>query len=100
MLHENGRRGGGILIAVRDTLRASVRENVSFDSELLFVDILFPANRKIGLVFFYRPPSSNINCLLDLQAAPDNVLSSLNSEMVLVGDFKGAVSRNSAILGN
>ena len=44
---QNGRRGGGILIAVRDTLRASVREDVNFDSELLFVDIISPANRKI-----------------------------------------------------
>ena len=29
---QNGRRDGGGLIAVRDTLRASVREDVSFDS--------------------------------------------------------------------
>ena len=85
---QNGRRGGGILIAVRDTLRASVREDVNFDSELLFVDILFPANRKISLGVFYRPPNSSINCLLDLQTALDTVLSSSqNPEMVLVGDF-------------
>ena len=64
-----------------------MREDVSFDSELLFVDILFSANRRISLGVFYWPPNSNINCLLYLQAAPDNVLSSPNSEMVLVGDF-------------
>ena len=75
------------MIAVRDTLRASVREDVSFDSELLFVDMLFSANRKINLGVFYRPPKGNINCLLDLQVALDSVLSSPNSEMVLIGDF-------------
>ena len=65
-----------------------LREDVNFDSELLFVDILFPANRKISLGVFYRPPNSSINCLLDLQTALDTVLSSSqNSEMVLVGDF-------------
>ena len=50
-----------------------MREDVSFDSELLFVDSLFSANRKISLGVFYRPPNmcSNINCLLDLQAALD-----------------------------
>ena len=85
---QNGRRGSGILIAVRDTLRASVREDVSFNSELLYVDIIFPANRKISLGVFYRPPNSSINCLLDLQTALDTVLSSSeNPEMVLVGDF-------------
>ena len=43
---QNGRRGGGtVLIVVRDTLRASVREDVSLDSELLFVDILFYSRR-------------------------------------------------------
>ena len=76
------------MIAVRNTLRVSVREDVSFDSaELLFVDTLFSANRKISLGVFYRPPNGNMNYLLDLQAALDNVLSSVNSEMVLDGDF-------------
>ena len=76
------------MIAVRDKLHASVREDVSFDSELLFVDIIFPANRKISLGAFYRPPNSSINCLLDLQTALDTVLSSSqNPEMVLFGDF-------------
>ena len=84
---QNGRRGIGILIAVRDMLRASVRD-ASFDSELLFDDIIFPANRKICLGVFHRPPNSSINCLLGLQTALDTVLSSLqNPKMVLVGDF-------------
>lgn len=47
---QNGRRGGGILIAVRDTLRASVREDVNFDSELLFVNIISPGRRIEKLV--------------------------------------------------
>ena len=75
------------MIAVRDTLRASVRGGVSFDSAGLFVDILFSASRKIILCVFYRRPNGNMYYLLDLQAAHDNVLSSPNSEMVLVGDF-------------
>ena len=60
---QNGRRVGGILIAICGTLRASVTEDVSFESELLFVDILFSANRKISLGVFFPPSNSNINCL-------------------------------------
>lgn len=36
---------------------------------------------------FYRPPKSDINPLLDLQTALDSVLSTPNSDLLLLGDF-------------
>ena len=43
----NGCRGGGVLIAVRDTFKSSLRDDMLSDSELIFVDISFPNDRKI-----------------------------------------------------
>ena len=83
----NGRKGGGVLIATRDTVKVSQREDLLCDSELLFVDIHVSGNRKVNLGVFYRPPKSDINPLLDLQTALDNVLSTPNSDLLLLGDF-------------
>lgn len=43
----NGRCGGGVLIAVHDTFKFSLRDDMLSDSELIFVDISFPNDRKI-----------------------------------------------------
>ena len=69
----NDRKGGGVLIATRDTVKAFQREDLLCDSELLFLDILVSGNRKVKLGVFYRPPKSDINSLLDLQTALDSV---------------------------
>ena len=82
-----GRKGGGVLIATRDTVKVFQREDLLRDSELLFVDILVSGNRKVNLGVFYRPPKSDINSLLDLQIALDSVLSTPNADLLLLGDF-------------
>ena len=53
-------------------------------SELLFVDLLFPTNRKITLGVFYRPPNNDTKPLEDLQQVLDNLST---SELIMVGDF-------------
>ena len=83
----NGRKGGGVLIATRDTVKVFQREDLLCDSELLFVNILVSGNRKVNLGVFYRPPKSDINPLLDLQTALDSVFSTSNSDLLLLGDF-------------
>ena len=50
----NGRRGGGVLIAVRDTFKSSLRDDMLSDSELIFVDISFPNDRKITVGFLLQ----------------------------------------------
>ena len=54
----NGRRGEGVLIAVRDTFKSSLKDDMLSDSELIFVDISFPNDRKIIVGAFYRPPNA------------------------------------------
>ena len=51
----NGRCGGGVLIAVSDTFKSSLRDDMLSDSELIFVDISFPNDCKITVGAFYRP---------------------------------------------
>ena len=71
-----GRFGGGILIAVRNSMKASPK---------VFVDLLFSNNRNITLgIKFYRPPNNETKPLEDLKQALDNLST---SELILVGDF-------------
>lgn len=79
-----GRFGGGVLIAVRDPIRASPRDDILPDSELIFADILFPSNRNITIGAFYRPPSNDTKPLEHLQEVVNNLST---SELVIVGDF-------------
>ena len=50
----NGRRGGGVLIAVSNTFKSSLRDDMLSDSELIFVDISFPNDRKITVGFLLQ----------------------------------------------
>ena len=65
----NGRHRGDVLIAVRDHIKAIPRESLQSESEFIFVDILFPNNRKITFGVFYRPPNSETKPLEVLQTA-------------------------------
>ena len=42
-----GRFGSGVVIAVRDSIKASPKEDVLCDSELIFMDLRFANNQKI-----------------------------------------------------
>ena len=55
----NGRHGGGVLIAVRDCIPATIRATHQCESELLFIDLLFSHERRITLGVFYRPPGGD-----------------------------------------
>ena len=80
----NGRHGGGVLIAVREPIKAYPIDNQHSDSEFLFIDVIFLNHRKITIGVFYRPPNSSTKPLEDLQI----VLQDLStSELLLLGDF-------------
>ena len=79
-----GRFGGGVLIAVRDSIKASPKEDVVCPSELIFMDLLFANNLKITLDALYRPHNNDTKPLEELQQALDNLLT---PELNLLGDF-------------
>ena len=76
----NGRCGGGVLIAVHDTFKFSLRDDMLSDSELIFVDISFPNDRKITVGAFYRPPNADTKPLLDMQ---DVLQNSTHQDLVI-----------------
>ena len=80
----NGRRGGGVLIAVRDTFKSSLRDDMLSNSELVFVNISSPNDGKIAVGAFYRPPNADTKPLLDMQ---DVLQNSTYQDLVIIGDF-------------
>ena len=85
MRKSNGRHKGGVLIAVRDHIKAIPRESLQTESEFIFVDILFPNNRKITFGVFYRTPNSETKPLEVLQTALQEICP--RNDMITVGDF-------------
>lgn len=63
------------------------REDLQYDLELLFTDILVSGNRKVSLGIFYRLPKRDTNPLLNVHMALNNVVSTRN-DLLLLGDFK------------
>ena len=53
---QGGRFGGGVLIACKRWIKASLGEGLAYESELLFIDISMANNKKITMGVFYRPP--------------------------------------------
>ena len=70
---QNGRQGGGILIATSDFLNVSPRDDLLCDSELLFVDFHSYSRKTLTLGVFYGPPNSTLKPLEDLQSALNNL---------------------------
>ena len=62
-----GRFGGGVLIATKGCIKTSPRDDLAYDPELLFIDVITTNNRKITMGVFYLPPNSNLKVLQDLQ---------------------------------
>ena len=56
---DGARHGGGVLIATKKGMIASVRVFQDLSSELLFVDITTDDNKKLTVGTFYRPPNSD-----------------------------------------
>ena len=54
------------------------------DSEMIFLDIFFPNDRKITVGAFYRPPNADTKPLLDMQ---DVLQNSTCQDLVIIGDF-------------
>ena len=81
---DRNRKGGGVLLAVRDEILPT-RRNCDANTEILWVDILYGKNKSFTFGVFYRPPNNSIEPLVDLSASLDEFNDS--AEIVLVSDF-------------
>ena len=81
---KTARHGGGVLIAVKKSITALIREDLNCKAELLFIDMVLNDSRKLTIGVFYRPPSSDASPLEQLQSC----ITCINtSDVIIVGDF-------------
>ena len=85
---DRNRHGGGILIFVHDSLVSKVVMAGPSNLELLIISVSNHINTcKHHLGLFYRPPSSSLQCLIDLYNCLGSLEPSCFSSFVLIGDF-------------
>ncbi|XP_046859925.1 uncharacterized protein LOC124453203 [Xenia sp. Carnegie-2017] len=80
------RIGGGVLVAVKDTIR-STRHAVlePENTELIVIELIIPNSKSVFLYTFYRPPNSAPDVLLQLNSS---LLSTRESSCCIIfGDF-------------
>ncbi|CAB3993507.1 Hypothetical predicted protein [Paramuricea clavata] len=81
-----GKTGGGVLVAVRDTIRAKRRTDLEGNNvELVVVELFKANNQSIILYTFYRPPSSTLDSIQQLNSSLDNIPESMS--IILIGNF-------------
>ena len=78
------RHGWGVLIAIKNSIPAVIREDLNCKAELLFINVVLNDNTKLTIGAFYQPPNSNAGPQEKLQSCVSNFKS---SELIIVGDF-------------
>jgi hypothetical protein len=80
------RNGGGVLVAVKDTISVERRFDLEYNSiELVIVELSQLNNQSIILYTYYRPPGSPLDDIQQLSSSLANIPES--SYVLLVGDF-------------
>ena len=81
-----GRTGGGVLVAVKDTIRTKRRYDLERNNVEFVVVELFQENMKSILLYtFYRPPNSSLDSIQQLNSSLDDNPES--TCVLLTGDF-------------
>lgn len=81
---DGARHGGGVFIATKKGMIASVREFQDLPSALLFVDITTNDKEKLMFGTFYRPPNSDLKPLEDLRTCVSSITT---TDLLIAGDF-------------
>ena len=87
---KTGKRGGGVLIYIKENLTYKVRNDLSFsnsDNEMLSIEIVHKHKKNTLVTCCYRPPNGNQN-IININL--DKVLNSINFEnkkYFILGDF-------------
>ncbi len=81
---DRNRHGGGVMALVKDSVSATHRADLENSSELIWIEISH-STKTVLLGVFYRPPSSDLAYLTNLQNSllliPDT------QDIILCGDF-------------
>ena len=83
---QTGKRGGGVLLAVKDSVRTEPTDFVSDSLELTSV-VINSSSKRVLVAVCYRPPDSSIDFLHELNRFLKFVAHSQFKNVVLMGDF-------------
>ena len=81
---DRNRRGCGVMLLIKNTIRATRRANLESDCELLWIEI----SHSMGIFLFgvfYRPPVSSSEYVYNLQNTLTRIPDS--QTVILCGDF-------------
>ena len=82
-----GRRGGGVLLAVKSHLTCFRRRDLETDVEMLACLIYTRPAFCFLFSVFYRPPGKSLDCSANFGAFLNNYSSTNISNLIVVGDF-------------
>ena len=81
----DGGRGGGVLIATKPGLIVKHRPDLDTDCEIAWIQIQLHNCKSLFVAAFYRPPSSNIDYLLNLHTSLSRIPN--DKHIWISGDF-------------
>ena len=84
---QTGKRGGGVLLAVKDSVRTEPTDFVSDSLELVNSVVINTSTKKVLVDVCYRTPDSSIDFLHDLNRFLKFVADSQFKDVHLMGDF-------------
>ena len=83
----NNKRGGGVLLAVRNTVPCVRRPDLETSAEINVCDLRPSCEKKILMAVFYRPPSSDYLYLKEFMKFLDQASRAKFDQLLIVGDF-------------
>ena len=80
-------RGGGVFLAVRNTLTSSTDPTLEVNAELLWCTISLEHQKSLTIGAFYRPPNTGAEVLDQLHLSLSRFANNCSKVIMLAGDF-------------
>ena len=82
-----GKRGGGVLLAIKKNIKSCRKPELEPDEEVIVCEVEGLKHKKVAIILLYRPPSSDLACF-SLTIENMLVKASKQSERIcMLGDF-------------
>ncbi len=80
-------RGGGVLLLIHDSIKCTLRADLRFWEESVWIELQLQSNRALIVGCLYRSPSSDANSLAEALEKTIDRIELGHAQLVLVGDF-------------
>ena len=85
---DRNRRGGGVLIAIKDCYTVTEIHQPDSNCEIIWSEVQLSNQRKAFIGSFYRPPSSNMDTIEALENSINQLKRKSNNNIIMLGgDF-------------